>query len=169
MSDLASAAAGSVDWVARWTAFAGLAISFISVAVTLYVFRRSGWRLRIDVVTQYGVDDKGRYILRDRNVGIAVTNVGRLPCVVRDVQVRISGGLLTAEGHINTVPTAVVAVQLPGEVSQVTLVPSETVTAQLEIEAALLDLDRFRIQGFAWSGRRWIGSGAPNWVYSRPN
>jgi hypothetical protein len=77
---LAADAAAAPDWVARWLGIAGLVVSIGTVAVTVSLWRRDGWKL---AVTCWPAE-------RGRSDGYlaTVTNVGRMPCIVASVAVR---------------------------------------------------------------------------------
>ena len=47
---LAAGAAASVDWFARWLGIAGIAVSVLTGFVTILLWRRDGWKVRIQNV-----------------------------------------------------------------------------------------------------------------------
>jgi hypothetical protein len=101
----AQAAISSVDWVARGLAGGSLAVSAISVYVTVTLWRRSGWSLSL----------KAWYENRTEQIYVKITNKGRLPCtvskidyVIRDSQTRTTWNPVAVPVDLAIGPTATV-------------------------------------------------------------
>jgi hypothetical protein len=86
---LAAGAAAAPGWVA-WLSIPALVVSIATVVVTVSLWRRDGWRLAVTPLERVSEarDDEGRLIRRYK---AKVTNVGRMPCIVADVEVRKRG------------------------------------------------------------------------------
>ena len=69
MPELALAVASSTDWLARGLAIGSLAVSITTVVVTVLLWRRDGWKVRVEA--------------DPLNYGATVTNDGRMPCTVQ--------------------------------------------------------------------------------------
>jgi hypothetical protein len=82
MRELAAHAASSPDWTGRSIAVIGLLVSLLSIALTRRLWTRSGWRLQLSYEWQE-VPGGGK------DFNVLITNIGRTPCVVSDVGVRI--------------------------------------------------------------------------------
>lgn len=120
----AEATAGSVDWVARGIGIAGVLISLLSIAVTVFLWRRSGWHL--DVWALAGVRQDGCI-----EISVTVTNTGRLAAVVAWVRV-----MLEHEGKGRWRSGIDMPAVLEGDPAPRILAPSESLSAVL-----LLDQD----------------------------
>jgi hypothetical protein len=82
MTELAVHAASSTDWTGRWIAVIGLLISLLSIALTRRLWMRSGWRLQLGYEWLEAPSE-------GKDFNVLITNIGRTPCVVSDVGVRI--------------------------------------------------------------------------------
>jgi hypothetical protein len=118
---LAAAAASNPAWAALWISVGALAVSIVTVLVTVVLWRRDGWRVSVAVGRNYSRDG-------ETTICAYITNVGRMPCVIRDISIRrgapkgsrISGNrlrLLTVDLNDGKLPK--------------TLAPTERVTAVL--------------------------------------
>ncbi len=85
---LAADAASAPDWVARWLGIAGLAVSILTVVVTVMLWRRDGYRLAV-VTSQRSTSSstsRDRYF---QSYCLAeVINIGRMDCVVTQIRLR---------------------------------------------------------------------------------
>jgi hypothetical protein len=78
---LAADAASDPAWYALWISIGSLAVSMVTVLVTVVLWRNDGWRLSVTVGPSH--TRHGEPAIRAH-----ITNVGRLPCVVRDISTR---------------------------------------------------------------------------------
>jgi len=78
---LAADAASDPAWYALWISIGSLAVSMVTVLVTVVLWRNDGWRLSVTVGPVH-TDHK------EPAMRAHITNVGRLPCVIRDISIR---------------------------------------------------------------------------------
>lgn len=78
---LAADAASDPAWYALWISIGSLAVSMVTVLVTVVLWRNDGWRLSVTVGPVHTSH-------KEAAIRAHITNVGRLPCVIRDISIR---------------------------------------------------------------------------------
>lgn len=82
---VAHATIGGADWFARWLGLVGIFVSVATVVVTIVLFHREGWALRL----QIGDDRTPGHL--GGGWAINITNVGRQACEVTEAGFEIVG------------------------------------------------------------------------------
>ena len=114
-----TAAASDPAWPALWISVGALAVSIITVLVTVVLWHRDGWRVSVSV----GQWNSGR---EPTTIAAHITNVGRMSCVIQNISIR-TGALKRPRGlYLKTLTVALNTGKLPK-----TLAPTETVVAML--------------------------------------
>ena len=139
MSTLASSAASSADWVARWIAIAGVIVSLGSICVTVYQWQRSGWFLDVTVNTQ-------------GNFTVEITNTGRIPCVIHEVGLEC-GPVQLVERILQSWGPTITRGRIPSEKTQRTLAPSDNLTVEFDDYQTIFAFPPFRCRGRVRTGK----------------
>lgn len=161
-------AATSVDWVARGIAIAGVCVGATSIAVTAYLWRRTGWHL--EVTAFYHIELGRRLPAQDLNkvpkrsktekVDITVTNTGRTAAVVSDIGVELEYRPLRRLRQ--WIPQPLTAQPEGGKLPK-TLAPSEELRTQLVLGRDLAHVIRYR--AFARTARHTYKSRPKSFVF----
>lgn len=119
-------------WAALWISIGALAVSIVTVLVTVVLWRRDGWRVSVTVGPTF--------FQGEPTIRAYITNVGRMPCVIGDISIRT--GSLKGR-RIHGIRLKLLTVDLDGGMPR-TLAPTETVIAVLGGRQVLVS-DWFRV------------------------
>ncbi len=147
--------AASDDVLARALGAGGLLLSAASIGLTLYLWYRSGPRLQVTVFVR----------AETSSIHIEVSNGGRMPATVKNLELRdhlvlrlTGGGAKTAPAHRWTIRAFPNGVALPQE-----LPPSGFIDSDVEVRVVLdKAADAAEITVSAWAQR-----GDGKWYFSR--
>jgi hypothetical protein len=155
-----SANAAQVDVVTRALAIAGVVLALASLLFTAYQWRRSGASLKVVMSAHRGLPvDLGGRRVETWVVTIDVLNTGRLPAVIRDINVSQLASRWALTSWVYVLPKlfrrdfaiAKTAKPLYGEFPQ-PIPPTGYIQAQATLESDVMDPSCRWLRALVWRG-----------------